>query len=121
VIVLVDTSVWITHFRAPISDLQVLAANSDLAIHSAVIGELAAGNLPRRTQTLADLDALLPVDEPDAKWVLAFLETHRLSGRGLSWVDIQLLAATHANRIHLWTLDTRLHTAGASLGIAWRP
>lgn len=120
-IILADTAVWIMHFRAPLPHLQALAANDDLAIHSCVIGELAAGTLPRRAQTLADLRDLLPLDEPAAEDVLTFLETHQLSGRGLSWVDIQLLAAAQANRIQLWTLDTRLRDAAKTLGFAWLP
>src|SRR2546426_781182 len=49
---------------------------------------------------------------------LAFIETHRLMGAGIGWVDVHILAATVLARGRLWTTDRRLERAAARLGIA---
>ena len=42
---LVDTSVWINHFRLPNADLELLLDEGRIATHPFVIGELACGSL----------------------------------------------------------------------------
>jgi len=56
---LVDTSVWVNHFRRSDTMLTNLLADNLVVLHPFVLGEIAAGNLRDRSQTLADL-ALLP-------------------------------------------------------------
>src|ERR1700679_2632375 len=58
VTVLVDTSVWIAHFRLSDPRLQALLSDGELLMHPAVIGELACGNLKCREEVLADLQQL---------------------------------------------------------------
>jgi predicted nucleic acid-binding protein len=51
--------------------------------------------------------------------VLAFIEKRQLSGRGIGYVDAQLLAATLLTPgAGLWTRDKRLAETAAQLGIA---
>ena len=116
-----DTAVWITHIRSPLAAMDVLIAARDVVMHPAVIGELAVGNLPHRAWLLASLSVLPQVGEVPSADVRAFIERHQLYGRGLSWVDVQLLAAVEAAGHRLWTLDTRLHDAAKTLGLAWTP
>src|SRR2546428_11179211 len=56
--ILVDTSVWIDHFRKGSSLLAELLSEASVLIHPFVIGELACGNLKNRTRILGDLQAL---------------------------------------------------------------
>lgn len=119
--VLADTSIWVGHLRSPLPPLDSLIVARRLVMHAAVIGELAVGNLPRRAWLLCSFAGLPSIREIAALEVLAFIERHRLQGRGLSWVDVQLLAAVDAAGHHLWTLDKRLHTSAESLGLAWNP
>lgn len=100
--------------------MTALLDNHDVVIHSVVLGELAAGNLRHRAQTLSDLANLLEAVEPPARHVLGFVERHGFYGRGLSWGDLQLLAAADLNELPLWTSDKRLHEAAASLGRDWK-
>lgn len=120
-LVLVDTSVWLTHFRSSLPGMVALLADGDIVTHTIVLGELSVGNLHRRAQTLADLRALLDARECPPHAVLDFLERNHFYGLGLSWGDVQLLAAAELNRVPLWTLDTRLRTAAETLGLAWAP
>jgi len=53
--------------------------------------------------------------------VFTFVETYQLYGRGLSWVDVQLLAAVEAAGHRLWTLDKLLGATAEVLCLAWTP
>jgi predicted nucleic acid-binding protein len=115
---LVDTSVWVRHFRAADARLTDLLLDGQVLCHPFVVGELACGNLRRRVEVLALLHALpqLPVLTGDE--VLEFVDAHRLMGAGLGWVDVHLLASTYASREGLWTKDRRLGEAARRLGAA---
>lgn len=107
--VLVDTSVWIDHFRRGNRRLAQLLADGAVVIHPYIIGELACGHLPRRAETI-DLLRLLPhIDTVAHHEVLFYIETHRLYGVGLGYIDANLLAATELADAYVWTLDRRFH------------
>jgi len=98
-----------------------LLGSGEVVTHSVVLGELAVGNLHHRAQTLADLRTLLDAHESPPRDALDFLERHRFFGIGLSWCDVQLLAAAGLNGISLWTHDRGLRTAAERLGLSWTP
>lgn len=56
--VLVDTSVWVAHFRERSTPLVELLQRDAVTVHPMVVGELACGTPPSRAQTLADLQRL---------------------------------------------------------------
>jgi len=56
--ILVDTSVWIAHFRKPGSELAKLLNEERVMVHPFVMGELACGNLQHRARILSDLEML---------------------------------------------------------------
>jgi hypothetical protein len=49
---------------------------------------------------------------------LALVERRSLMGRGIGWVDVQLLASALLAGIRIWTLDRRLVAVAAELGVA---
>jgi predicted nucleic acid-binding protein len=109
--VLVDTSVWIEHFRRGEPRLVDSLSEGLVLTHPWIIGELACGNLRDRAAILADLSAL-PVAAPAADSdVLALIENRKLWGRGLGWIDMHLLASTLLSNCQFWTLDKRLARA----------
>jgi len=105
---LVDTSVWVDHLRRRNVTLVGLLEQGQVWTHAFVVGELACGNLAQRNKVLSSLTALphAPVASHDE--ALAFLEAHRLMGRGLGWVDLHLLASAKLGKLPFWTLDKRL-------------
>lgn len=115
--VLADTSVWIDHFRRGSPRLSALLEASEVLGHPFVIGELACGNLRRRTELLALLQALPPAQRTSDNEVLVFIERHRLHGRGLGLVDMHLLASCALARTALWTADRRLRKSAGELGL----
>ncbi len=118
--ILVDTCIWVDFFRGENAELAELLAENEVAMHWIVIGELAAGNLPRRAQILNDLRSLELVEEATARESLALLENQKLFGKGLSWNDVQLLASSLIHSVPLWTNDARLRDAARKTGALWR-
>jgi predicted nucleic acid-binding protein len=113
--VLVDTSVWIDHFRVRIPGLLRRLAASEVWCHPFVIGELACGALRPRAETLAALAKLPCAPVASHQEALAFLEAHDLSGKGLGWVDVHLLASARLAHVRLWSVDKALAAAARSL------
>jgi predicted nucleic acid-binding protein len=119
-VILVDTSVWVGHFRASDSTLIDLLERGLVLAHPFVIGELALGNLRNRSLVLESLSQMPGAVRAHDEEVLAFIESHRLQGLGVGYVDAHLLASaklTPSSR--LWTLDQRLDAVAAKLDIAF--
>ena len=116
--ILVDTSVWVDHFRAADLRLTDLLLDGQVMGHAFVAGELACGTLRRRAEVLTLLAALPQLPTITADDAIRFVDVHRLMGKGLGWVDVHLLAAAFASRERLWTRDRRLAEAAHRLGVA---
>jgi predicted nucleic acid-binding protein len=109
--ILADTSVWVDHFRRGSAQFGRQLENGEIAMHTVVLGELATGNLRRRSETLAALQQLPYAREGRLDECLAYLEAHPLYGRGLGWNDIQLLVAAELNHMLIWSLDRQMADA----------
>jgi predicted nucleic acid-binding protein len=115
--VLVDTSVWVEHFRTGTIGLDKLLNEGRVLCHPFVIGELACGNLRNRSQILSllqELPVAVPAEDAEA---LQFIDRHRLMGKGLGYIDIHLLMSALLSRVTLWTLDRRLHQTVQDLNL----
>lgn len=118
--ILVDTAIWIDHLHRTEPDLVQALSESVVCTHPMVVGELALGSI-RNRQPFLELLASLPfLTSPTLNEVLHLIDQAHLFGRGLSLVDVYLLAAV---RMHpgtrLWTRDRRLHAAAEELGVGW--
>lgn len=119
--VLVDTSVWVEHFRKGSSALVNLLGQDQVLTHPMVLGELACGTPPERTHTLADLGSLRHTQQASVREVMDFVDRERLYGLGCGLVDMVLLAsALMSPGISLWTLDKRLATLARRFDILHR-
>jgi predicted nucleic acid-binding protein len=115
--ILVDTSVWIQHFRVGSERLKALLLDGQVLCHPFVVGELACGTLQKRTEILTMLKALPEAQLVEQEEVLSFLDARRLYGRGIGWVDAHLLASTLVTGCGLWTLDKPLRRAAGGLNV----
>ncbi|MEO8026261.1 MAG: PIN domain-containing protein [Bryobacteraceae bacterium] len=116
--ILADTSVWVEHFRNGDPPFAVLLEEEEIATHEFIVGELACGNLANRARTLALLGLIQRLPSVGHEDVLAFVETHRLYGRGLGWIDMHLLAAAWHSGAKILTLDRAMQTAAEALRLA---
>ncbi|HEV2200380.1 MAG TPA: type II toxin-antitoxin system VapC family toxin [Bryobacteraceae bacterium] len=105
---LVDTSVWVDHFRRGNFRLQQMLEEGTVATHPMIIGELACGNLFQRPATLGLLGRLPSISQVPDRLVFQAIESRHLWGRGIGWIDAHLLAASLVSGTSLWTLDARL-------------
>ncbi len=115
---LVDTSVWVDHFRYGNEALAGLLDDGLVAIHPFVIGEIACGRFPDRSSVLGLLSELPNVPVATEAEALAFIESRALMGRGVGYVDVHLLVSVALDPdCSLWTLDGRLGRIAAGIGL----
>jgi len=117
--VLVDTSVWIDHFRRKNSGLFDLLEEGAVLCHPFVLGELACGNLQNRNEVLDLLQALPMAPLAQRDEVFHLLQEQRLYGQGLGWVDAHLLASAKLMGCPLWTRDKTLAKAAGETNQAF--
>ena len=108
--VLVDTSIWVDHFRQSDRQLAELLDLGDVVMHPFVIGELALGFASEKmTSTLGGLSDLPQAAVAMPNEILKFIADRRLSGSGIGYVDAHLLAAAAlVPETLIWTRDKRL-------------
>lgn len=117
--VLVDSSVWIDHFRKYDDVLAELLIKNNVLTHPFVRGELALGNLRQRESILNLLDNLPQASVAYAEEINFFIEKNTLFGLGIGLIDVHLLASTQiAQNTRLWTRDKKLMAAAMQLNLA---
>lgn len=116
--ILVDTSIWVDHLRSGVPQLTAALQAGEVFIHPWVIGELACGNLRDRGRVLQLLQGLPAARVATPAEVLALIEQHQLMGRGIGFVDAQLLASAKLTHCSLWTQDRRLADLAQALGVS---
>lgn len=119
--ILVDTSVWIDHLRDSDWLLAELLDHTQVLTHPFVIGELAVGNIQRRSDVLSLIKnlprAVIAADDE----VIEFIDRQLLFGRGIGYGDAHLLASTLLTPgTVLWTRDKRLQATAEHLSVAMR-
>jgi predicted nucleic acid-binding protein len=117
--VLVDSSVWIDHLHREDDRLVELLEAGEVRTHPCVLGELACGSINRRERFLTQLFRLPRLPEARFEQVMALIEKRRLWGKGLTWVDAQVLASALLSGAWLWTRDKRLHQAAVKCGVGF--
>ena len=115
--ILVDTSVWVSHLRHGHPRLVALLDEGGVLVHPFVIGELACENLKNRAEIMSLLRALPSTAIAEHDEVMLFIESNRLMGKGLGYVDVHLLAASVLSGVRLWTHDKSLFKACEDIGL----
>ena len=116
--ILVDTTVWIDHLRC--SDRLLIEAleRDAVVMHPFVVGEIACGSLTNRASILDLLQQLPMATVAESDEVLGFIESHKLHGKGIGYIDVHLLASAAIGGAKLWTRDRRLDAVARKLGCA---
>ena len=116
---LVDTFVWIEHFRKGDQTLQDLLSDSKAVVHPFIVGELACGNLKNRAEILHLLSELPQSIVAEQSEVLKLLESKKLFGTGLGWIDVHLLASALLSNVTMISYDKAVLEAASRLGIKY--
>ncbi len=120
--VLVDSSIWVGHFKQRNEHLVSLLENGVVICHPYVVAEVACGTPPSRKAIIGMLAELESAPLATQDEFLTMLDTRQLYGRGCGFVDMSLLAsALISEQALIWTLDKRLESAAADLNRAYRP
>lgn len=115
--ILVDTSIWIAHFRERNLELERIIEDGQLLCHESVIGELALGSLLDRARVIALLSRQRQAPVATHYEIMTMIEVHSLFSMGIGYTDAQLLASVLLDeRARLWTNDKRLRAAVQKAG-----
>lgn len=117
--VLVDTSVWVSHLREGNEELETLLNNGDVMCHPFIVGELACGIIGNRTEILSLLQLLPMAIQAENEEVLQFIETNSLMGKGLGYVDMHLSVSATLSGVPIWTLDKSFAKINEMLNISY--
>ena len=116
--ILVDTAIWIDHLHAAEPRLIEMLDGDQVGCHPLVVEELALGSIAQRDEVLDLLANLYQFPTIDHREVLHLIDRRRLWGRGLSAVDVHLMAAVAlVGGARLWTKDKRLKSACTDSGV----
>jgi predicted nucleic acid-binding protein len=121
--VIVDTSVWVHHFRHGNESLLNLLGNDQVLCHPLILLEIACGSPPKpRYKTLTYFGKLQNAKTATTLEIMSLIESKQLYDSGCGAIDISLLASTmitpHAK---IWTQDKKLETLAKKLGISYNP
>jgi predicted nucleic acid-binding protein len=114
-VVLVDTSLWVSHLRKGVLALQTLLLEAEVACHPYIVGELACGNIKNRDEFLTLLQALPMLPVVTQEEFMHFVDSNKLMGTGIGFVDVHLLASSRLMQIPLWTEHKKLKAAATKL------
>ncbi|MEP6546308.1 MAG: VapC toxin family PIN domain ribonuclease [Gammaproteobacteria bacterium] len=120
-LVLVDSSVWVAHFRKPNRGLQSLLAADQVLCHPLIVIEIACGTPPSpRERTLRDLKRLRFSTVATIDETLALIEREEIQDAGCAAVDVSLLTSVLLTLdACLWTLDKSLWSLAHRLNVAF--
>ena len=117
--IIVDTSVWISHLRLGNTHHELLLNAGHVVCHPFIIGELACGNIKNRSEILSLLQALPQSRVAAHDEVIYFIDAHDLMGKGVGYIDVSLMASAKLSSIPIWTLDHKLKKVSSKLKIAY--
>ena len=118
--VIVDTSIWVTHLRQGSRQLEKLLLDAEVMCHPFIVGELACGNLKNRNEIISLLQSLPMAPTIEFDEFLFFIDRHHLMGKGVGFVDVHLLASAQLTGKPLWTADKWLKSAADQLDLTFK-
>ncbi len=120
--VLVDSSVWVGHFKQRNEHLVALLEADLVVCLPFIVAEVACGTPPNRKAIINMLSELESIPVATQDELLAMLDAQQLYGRGCGFVDLSLLASAHlSEKTLIWTHDKRFEQLAAKANRAFIP
>ena len=118
-LILADTTVWIRHSQRPNPRLAEYLETPEILMHPLVLGELACGMFSRRRWRFGVWRTLPRASVYEHDHIIDWIESERLMGRGIGFIDAHLLYSTlRRPGTKLWTHDKRLEGLAEAFGVA---
>ena len=118
--ILVDTSIWVSHLRQSSRQLEKLLMNAEVMCHPFIIGELTCGNLKNRNEIISLLQSLPMAPTVEFDEFLFFIDRNHMMGQGVGFVDVHLLASAQLAEVLLWTADKKLKSSADQLELTFK-
>jgi predicted nucleic acid-binding protein len=115
--ILADTSIWIDYLRGQNDRLALYIQQDRLVIHPMILGELSLGSFKDRQIILKNCASLPLISTVSYEMVMEFINQFSLMGKGIGWVDANLLAAVSYDSAKLWTRDKKLNAIAQELNL----
>ncbi len=112
---LVDSSVWIAHFKNADDQLIALLEADEVLIHPFIIQELYLGKPKGKDFVFERLSKLPQLPILSTEQFFSFCDENKISGKGVGCIDTHLLAAAHLHNVALYTLDKNLRKLAKAL------
>ena len=120
--VLVDSSVWVGHFKQRNEHLVTLLEADLVVCHPFIVAEVACGTPPSRQAIISLLSELEHALMASHDELLTLLDARQLYGRGCGFVDLSLLAsALLSEGTQIWTLDKKFEQLAIEVNRAFSP
>jgi predicted nucleic acid-binding protein len=120
--VLVDSSVWVVHFKQRNEHLVTLLEADSVVCHPYIVAEVACGTPPSRKAIISLLSELEHALMASQDELLALLDARQFYGRGCGFVDLSLLAsALLSETTRIWTLDKKFEQLAVETHRAFIP
>lgn len=120
--VLVDSSVWVGHFKHRNEHLVSLLEADLVVCHPFIVAEVACGTPPSRKAIISLLSELESVPVATQDELMALLEARQFYGRGCGFVDLSLLASVLlSEKTLIWALDKRFERLATQVNRAFSP
>lgn len=121
--ILIDTNIWIEHFRRGSAEVSALLDAGRVVMHPFIVAELALGGLRNRAMTLASLEFLPALPVAELHEVRQLVEVRKLYTEGIGLVDAHLIASLVISQFPaaIWTEDEGLSRVAKQLGFLAQP
>lgn len=114
--IIADTNVWVSFFKGEARSrwLREAIIEDRVALHPYIYGELLLGGVVGKAAQLLPSLEMIQIVEVDM--VFSFIKKNRLQGRGVGWVDVNILASALAGMHRVSTYDGNLLALCRSFG-----
>jgi hypothetical protein len=85
-----------------------------------IIGEIVLGGVPSDSEHVSLLKRLLKAEQVTSSEFEVFVYENKLVGKGIGFVDANILASCFITKARLLTYDKRLEIQANRLGVAYR-
>jgi len=119
--VIIDTCVWIEHFKQQVPVVARLCKSGRAVVHADVLGEVMLGCGDEREEVVAELRLLPRLDRPAPPLIESLVERHAIACKRIGWVDAVILCTAVAEKSHptVLTFDRKLLREAIRLGVAF--